>query len=89
MAMTPPQGLIPNDVVDLTPSGGDVTVPTHCYAVEIGGAGDIKFITRGGTTATLTVPAGKRLDLQLATVVDTGTNATQIFGLTLVQANAT
>jgi hypothetical protein len=71
----------PNSVRPVDISSTDHTCKDGCFAITIGGGGNIKFTMIGENTAggdILTVVAGQRLDGLFATVVKTGTTATNM-----------
>jgi len=55
------------------------TSPTYAEWLWVGGAGNVKLITRGGETVTFSgVPAGTFLPIECTGVESTGTTATLI-----------
>jgi len=71
--------LIPDGSVAVDITSTDHTCHARCVALEIGGAGDVKYDMAGeGTGLTLTVPAGKTLVGRFSKVHKTGTTATNI-----------
>lgn len=57
------------------------TNPNVFDALFVGGAGDVTFLDKDGTTATWTVPAGAYILCATSKVMSTGTTATNIVGL--------
>lgn len=63
----------PSDTVDFT---------VMARALYVGTTGDVKLITRGGTTVTFTaVPAGALIPVRCSRVMATGTTASTIVGI--------
>ena len=71
----------PNSCRPVVISSTDHTCKSNCKAVTVGVAGDVKFTMVGENTSggdTLTCVAGQRLDGRFATIVKTGTTASNM-----------
>lgn len=67
------EAITPNDAADLT---------FATRAIWVGTAGDVKVTTVGGETVTIpNVPSGTRLDVRVARVWATGTDATDLVAM--------
>ncbi len=67
-----------SEAAAVTPSD-TVALPVASKRLWVGGAGNVKVLTTGGSTVTYTaVPAGTYLQVRAAQVFATGTTATNI-----------
>lgn len=69
-------------VVNISSTDHVFTAAQPVRAIWVGGAGDLKVITIGGSTITFVgVPTGTLLPVHVGTVVRTGTTSTNMLGL--------
>jgi len=75
---------VQNNTTNLsTLASGGVPAKLYCYrALYVGGAGDVKVVTVGGSTVIFSaVPAGTILPVAVVRVFSTGTTATSLVGM--------
>jgi len=75
---------VQSDTTNLaTLASGGVPSKPYCYrALYVGGAGDVKVVTVGGSTITFSsVPAGTILPVAVVRVFSAGTTATSLVGM--------